>query len=194
MTEAFDSLVKEIRACQLCRHELPLEPNPVFQAHPQAKILIAGQAPGIRVHESSLPFNDPSGDRLRDWLNVDRETFYNPEKFAIIPMGFCYPGTGKSGDLPPRPECAATWHDRLLATLPDIQLTLVIGQYAHKYYLGKNRKNNLTETVKAWREFQPDLIPLPHPSPRNNIWLRKNPWFDEEVVPVIQDRIKTILN
>ena len=173
MAETFNKLAREIRACDICRHLLPLEPNPVFQASSEAKVLIAAQAPGIRVHETSIPFNDPSGDRLRDWLQVDRETFYNLEKFAIIPMGFCYPGTGKSGDLPPRPECAEAWRDRLLATLPNIQLTLVIGQYAHKYHLGNNRKKNLTETVKAWREFQPDIIPLPHPSPRNNIWLKK---------------------
>ena len=193
MTETFNKLATEIRACDICSHDLPLGPNPVFQASPKARILIAGQAPGIRVHESSIPFNDPSGDRLRDWLQVDRETFYNPEKFAIIPMGFCYPGTGKNGDLPPRPECAATWHDRLLTTLPDIQLTLVIGQYAHKYHLGNNRKKNLTETVRAWQEYQPNLIPLPHPSPRNNIWLKKNPWFDKDVIPVLQNKIRTLL-
>ena len=193
MTETFTKLALEIRACDICKHELPLGPNPVFQASTKARILIAGQAPGIRVHESSIPFNDPSGDRLRDWLTVDRDSFYDPEKFAIIPMGFCYPGTGKSGDLPPRPECAATWRERLLATLPDIQLTLVIGQYAHKYHLGNNRKKNLTETVRAWQEYQPNLIPLPHPSPRNNIWLKKNPWFDEDVIPVLQDKIRTLL-
>ena len=193
MAETFNKLAIEIRACEICKQDLPLGPNPVFQASAKARILIAGQAPGIRVHESSIPFNDPSGDRLRDWLQIDRETFYNPEKFAIIPMGFCYPGTGKNGDLPPRPECAATWHERLLATLPDIQLTLVIGQYAHKYHLGNNRKKNLTETVRAWQEYQPNLIPLPHPSPRNNIWLKKNPWFDEDVIPVLQDKIRSLL-
>ena len=193
MAETFNKLATEIRACDICCHDLPLGPNPVFQASAKARILIAGQAPGIRVHESSIPFNDPSGDRLRDWLNVDHDSFYDQEKFAIIPMGFCYPGTGKGGDLPPRPECAATWHDRLLATLPNIQLTLVIGQYAHKYYLGKSRKNNLTETVRAWQEYQPNLIPLPHPSPRNNIWLKKNPWFDKDVIPVLQNKIRTLL-
>ncbi len=164
----------------------------MLQADPEAKVLIAAQAPGIRVHETGLPFNDPSGDRLRDWLGIDRDRFYDPKRFAIIPMGFCYPGTGKSGDLPPRSECAATWRAPLLNTLPNLQLTLVIGQYAHHYHLGKDRKKNLTETVKAWSSFLPDMLPLPHPSPRNNLWLKKNPWFEEEVIPVLKHRVKEI--
>lgn len=192
MTEKFDRLVSEIMACTICSAELPLGPNPVFQASRHAKILIAGQAPGIRVHNTSIPFNDPSGDRLREWLNVDRDTFYDPDKFAIIPLGFCYPGTGQRGDLPPRPECAATWRSRLLGTMPDIQLTIAIGQYAHKYHLAKERKKNLTETVKAWREYAPGVFPLPHPSPRNNIWLKKNPWFNEEVIPSLQEQVKNL--
>ncbi|MGB5290542.1 MAG: uracil-DNA glycosylase family protein, partial [Lysobacterales bacterium] len=144
-----------------------------------------GQAPGRRVHETGVPFDDASGDRLRDWLGVTREVFYDSRKIAILPMGFCYPGTGKSGDLPPRPECAATWRQPLLEYLPDIQLTLVIGQYAQKWHL-PGLKKNLTETVRAWQEYGKGVIPLPHPSPRNNIWLKKNPWFIETLRPHLQ--------
>lgn len=194
MTDNFENLARQIRKCDICVDKLPLGPNPVFQASTDARILIAAQAPGIRVHNTSLPFNDPSGDRLREWLKVDRETFYNPQKFSIIPMGFCYPGTGKSGDLPPRPECATTWRKRLLSTLPNIRLTLVIGQYAQHYHLGESRQHTLTETVRAWRDYQPHIIPLPHPSPRNNIWLKKNPWFNEQVIPTLQTRIAALLS
>ena len=194
MADNFENLARQIRKCDICAADLPLGPNPVFQASTNARILIAAQAPGIRVHNTSLPFNDPSGDRLREWLKVDRETFYNPQLFCIIPMGFCYPGTGKSGDLPPRPECAAIWRERLLSTLPNIRLTLVIGQYAQRYHLGQNRQDTLTETVRAWRDYQPHIIPLPHPSPRNNIWLKKNPWFNEEVIPTLQTRIAALLS
>lgn len=192
-TPDLDHLLKSIRACQLCA-DLPLGSNPVLQVSQSARILIAAQAPGIRVHETAIPFNDPSGDRLRDWLGVDRATFYDAEKFCIVPMGFCYPGTGKSGDLPPRSECRAHWHDQLFAALPQLSLHLVIGQYAHAYHLGKTRKKNLTETVKNWREFGTDRIPLPHPSPRNNIWLKKNPWFETDLIPVIQSRVATLLS
>ncbi len=168
-------------------------PNPVFRVSACSRILVAGQAPGIRVHESSVPFNDPSGDRLRQWMGIDPGDFYDSTKVAIIPMGFCYPGTGKSGDLPPRPECAKTWHSLLLPQLTELNLTLVIGAYAQKYYLGNKRKGSLTETVANWREYLPDYIPLPHPSPRNNIWLKRNPWFEQELVPEIQQRVAKLL-
>ena len=188
-----DDLLAEISACRLCASELPLGPNPVVRASTSARILIAGQAPGIRVHESSIPFDDPSGDRLREWLGVDRERFYDSGQIAIIPMGFCYPGTGKRGDLPPRPECAATWHHQLMTRLPNIELVLAIGQYAQAWHLGPARKRNLTETVRCWREYQPRYLPLPHPSPRNNIWLKKNPWFGEQVIPALQQSVTRTL-
>ena len=178
----------------MCVPHLPLGPRPVFQVHPKASILIAGQAPGRKVHETGIPFNDPSGQRLREWMGIGSEIFYDPVKIAILPMGFCYPGTGKSGDLPPRPECAETWRDLLMAEMPEIQLTLVIGQYAQQWHLGKSKKSNLTKTVFAWKEYWPDILPLPHPSPRNNIWLKKNPWFENEIVPTLQLKIAEILN
>lgn len=185
-------LAEEIRRCQLCEPELPHGARPVLQVNQQAKILIAGQAPGRRVHASGIPFDDPSGDRLRRWLGVTPEQFYDPNLFAIVPMGFCYPGTGKSGDLAPRPECAATWRAKLLAQLPNIQTTLVIGKYAHDYHFGNNNKT-VTELVINWRQHWPNKIPLPHPSPRNNLWLRKNPWFDAETVPELQTHISAVL-
>ena len=158
-----------------------------------ARILVVGQAPGRRVHETGIPFNDPSGERLRSWLGIDRSVFYDSARIALLPMGFCYPGTGKSGDLPPRPECAEKWRKQLLALLPDIQLTLVIGQYAQAWHLGERQKDTLTETVKNWKEHWPELLALPHPSPRNNIWLRKNPWLEEEILPVLKDRVSQLL-
>ena len=191
--ENFELLRSEIEACRICEAFLPLGPRPVFIARPEARILIVGQAPGRRVHETGIPFNDPSGDRLRDWMGIDRDTFYQDDRLAIVPMGFCYPGTGKSGDMPPRPECAAHWRQRLLDQMPDIELTLVIGQYAHNWHLKGQQKKNLTETVKAWQEYWPDVLPLPHPSPRNNLWLRKNPWMEAEVIPVLQERIQKLL-
>ncbi len=154
----------------------------MLQVGAHAKILVAGQAPGRRVHESGVPFDDPSGNRLREWLGISRDVFYDPEKIAILPMGFCYPGTGKSGDLPPRPECAKAWRQQLLQSLGQIELTLVIGQYAQRWHLPNTHKN-LTETVRAWRDYGPEIIPLPHPSPRNNIWLKRNPWFSESLLP-----------
>lgn len=194
MNKRFKALLKEIKDCRLCEEHLPLGPRPVLQAHPKARILIAGQAPGRKVHETGIPFDDPSGDRLRDWLGIDKKTFYDPEKIAVIPMGFCFPGTGKSGDLPPRPECAETWRERLLAGLTGIRLTLLIGQYAQHYHLGDQRKGNLTETEKAWRSYwADDWVPLPHPSPRNNIWLRKNPWFEKEVLPALKSRVRLLI-
>ena len=191
-TESLNGLVTEVRACTICEPHLPNGVRPVLQVNSDAKILIAGQAPGRRVHATGIPFDDPSGDRLRDWMGVTREQFYNPQLFAIVPMGFCYPGTGTSGDLPPRPECAATWRARLLRQLPRIETTLVIGKYAHDYHFGKS---NLTVTrlVENWQQHWPRRLPLPHPSPRNNIWLKKNPWFETKVVPVILARITHLL-
>ncbi len=187
-------LAQEIRACTLCSAYLPLGPRPIIQVSNSAQILIVGQAPGSRVHETGIPFDDPSGNRLREWMGIDKSVFYEESKIAIVPMGFCFPGTGKSGDLPPRPECAGTWRKKLLNELPQISLTLVIGQYAQAWHLGQLVKQNLTETVKAWKEFGPEIIPLPHPSPRNNIWLKKNPWFEQEVLPKLQAKVKSIQN
>ena len=188
----FTELLKSVRSCQLCAEFLPLGPRPVVQLDPHASILIAGQAPGRRVHESGVPFDDPSGDRLREWLGISSDTFYDPTKIAILPMGFCYPGSGKSGDLPPRPECEAAWRRQLLARLPRIRLTLVIGQYAQKWHLAQVEKN-LTETVRAWKDYGPGVMPLPHPSPRNNIWLKKNPWFSESLLPELKRAVRSTL-
>ncbi len=189
-----ENLLQQVRACTLCQAHLPLGPRPVLQAKDSARILVVGQAPGIRVHESGIPWNDPSGDRLRQWMDLDRDTFYDPAHIAIVPMGFCYPGTGPSGDFPPRPECAATWHDKIFAALPNIELTLAIGQYAHAYILKKDRAKTLTETVRHWQDYSPKILPLPHPSPRNNIWLKKNPWFEQDVVPTLRKRVRRTLN
>ncbi len=191
MSPSLIALSRDIQACTLCEKELPLGPRPVFQAHAQARILIVGQAPGTKVHETGIPFNDPSGERLRDWMGIDSDVFYDPKKLAIIPMGFCYPGRGKSGDLPPLPRCANTWRQPLLSKLKNIELTLAIGQYAIAWHLPE-REKTLTETVKNWRHYG-DVIPLPHPSPRNNIWLKKNPWFEKEVVKEIRSRVGKIL-
>ena len=190
---AFTKLQKNIRACTLCSAHLPLGPRPVVQISRTARILIAGQAPGSKVHASGVPFDDASGDRLRDWLGLDRETFYDASSVAILPMAFCYPGTGKSGDLPPRPECAVAWREKILRELSAVKLTLVIGQYAMEWHFGLRAKATLTETVRAWREFSPQLWPLPHPSPRNNIWLKMNPWFARDVLPELRRQIKAAL-
>ena len=189
---SFDNLLQEIRHCSLCLPELEHGVRPIVQIHPSAKLLIVGQAPGRKVHESGVPFDDASGERLRKWLGIDKEVFYDPQQVAILPMGFCYPGTGKSGDLPPRPECVIKWRVRVLKALPQIELTIVIGQYAQDYHLPMKYKT-LTETVLHWREYLPKLLPIPHPSPRNNIWLRKNTWFEEDVVPELQQQVRTIL-
>lgn len=186
-------LLQEIKACTVCAASLQLGPNPVVKAHPNSKILIIGQAPGTKVHASSKPWDDPSGVQLRKWMNLDEEAFYNVENIAIVPMGFCYPGKGKTGDLPPRPECAPLWHQALLDKMPNLELTLLIGQYAQKYYLKKQRKKNLTETVRNFQDYLPNFIPVPHPSPRNRFWMTKNPWFGQDVVPVLQQRIKEVL-
>ena len=189
----FATLLQAVRGCRVCEAFLPHGPRPVLQADPRARVIIAGQAPGRLVHDSGVPFDDPSGVRLREWMGVSDSVFYDPAQIAILPMGFCYPGTGKSGDLAPRPECAPTWRDDLLASLPNIQLTLVIGQYAQKWHLPALRKN-LTETVRHWRDYGPGVIPLPHPSPRNNIWLKKNPWFVDELLPELQVAIRHALS
>jgi uracil-DNA glycosylase len=186
-------LIKDVRACELCSEFLPLGPRPVLQVHSNAKILIAGQAPGSKVHKTGVPFDDPSGDRLRDWMGIDKATFYDETRIAILPMGFCYPGTGKSGDLPPRPECAATWRAKLIARMPVIQLTLVIGQYAQTWHLHGTAKANLTDTVESWQEYWPSLLPLPHPSPRNNIWLKRNAWFERDVLPSLKGEVRKVL-
>jgi uracil-DNA glycosylase len=162
------------------------------RAHSKARILVIGQAPGTRVHQSGIPWNDPSGDRLRDWMQLDHEQFYDERQLAIIPMGFCYPGKGKSGDLPPRPECAPQWHARLLTELPALKLTVLIGQFAQHYYLG-NRRRSLTDTVQDWQASLPNYFPLPHPSPRNIRWFRNHPWFEAEILPALQARISTII-
>jgi len=193
MKTGLDALLAQIRACTACAPHLAHGVRPVVQAGAGAPILIAGQAPGRKVHMSGLPFDDPSGDRLRRWLDVDREAFYDSRKFAIVPMGFCYPGTGKGGDLPPRPECAPLWQDKLQAALPAIRLRLVIGQYALKWHLGDTRRRTLTETVKEWRQHWPDILPMPHPSPRNQLWLKKNPWFEAEIIPELQQRVAALL-
>ena len=191
-TDDFRTLLRDIRDCRICEDSLEHGVRPVLQVHREARILVAGQAPGIRVHESGIPFDDPSGDRLREWMGVTRETFYDASRVAILPMGFCYPGTGKSGDLPPRPECAEAWRDAVLAQLEQVKLTLVIGQYAARWHLGIG-KETLTSTVRNWKQHRPACIPLPHPSPRNNIWLKKNAWFESEVLPYLRRRVRAVL-
>ncbi|GGP62368.1 uracil-DNA glycosylase family protein [Shewanella saliphila] len=216
----FEVLLKQVNQCQLCAASLTHGVRPVVQLDPQAKILIIGQAPGRKVHETGIPFNDASGDRLREWLGVSREVFYDAKQVAIMPMGFCYPGSysaatakkGQSGDLPPRPECAPKWHALLLAHLTQVKLVLLVGQYAQQYYLSEhrltinaltnsefvdfdiaNKPKTLTETVKQWRSFGPLFIPLPHPSPRNNIWLSRNPWFKDDLLSHLKQRVREAL-
>lgn len=188
----FTDLLAEIRACKRCEPELPQGARPVIQAHPQARLLIIGQAPGRKVHATGLPWNDASGDRLRQWLQIDRQQFYHDPAIAIMPMGLCYPGTGKNGDLPPRPECAPNWHQRVLDQLPELQLTLLIGQYAQRYYLRPTYKT-LSATVAHWREYDPLYFALPHPSPRNQGWWTKRPWFTEDVLPELRRRVAQVL-
>lgn len=186
------TLLKKVRDCSICEEHLPHDPRPILQLHSHSRILVAGQAPGKKVHESGVPFADASGDRLRDWLGLSSETFYNPEYVAILPMGFCYPGTGKSGDLPPRPECAKAWREQLLGQLNNLELTLVIGQYALAYHL-PNSERSVTRAVQCWQDHWPHVVPLPHPSPRNNIWLRKNPWFEKELVPLLRTQVAKVI-
>lgn len=205
MTEQLAALLSEIRACRHCADSpkgrpLPHEPRPVLRASATARLCICGQAPGTRVHGSGVPFDDPSGVRLREWLGVGEEEFYDESRIAIIPMGFCFPGLdAKGGDLPPRKECAPLWHDQLFGLLPRIELLVLVGQYAQKWHLGRRRKPSLTQTVMAWREFasapsgRMPAIPLPHPSWRNNAWLKRNTWFEEEVLPHLRGEVSRLL-
>ena len=186
-----NDLLQEVRGCRRCEKTLPLGPNPVLRASASARLLIVGQAPGTRVHASGVPWDDPSGKRLRQWLALSPEQFYDESSVAILPMGFCYPGRGKSGDLPPEKECAPLWHAALLAHLSQLALVLLVGSYAQNYYLGAS-KETLTQRVQRWRDFGPRFLPLPHPSPRNTLWLRRNPWFALEVVPELQQRVRRI--
>ncbi|XDD49269.1 uracil-DNA glycosylase family protein [Leptospira sp. WS92.C1] len=186
------TVLQNARACTICKENLPFAPNPILRANVKARILLIGQAPGLKVNSSGVPWQDVSGDRLREWMGIDSDMFYNEEKIAIIPMGFCYPGKGKSGDLPPRPECAPEWHPKLLSLLPNIQLTILIGQYAQERYLQTNRKETLSATVQAFKKYNP-YFPIVHPSPRNQIWLKKNPWFLKELVPYLRKQVARIL-
>jgi uracil-DNA glycosylase len=190
--KAFGGLLRSVRACTLCAG-LPLGPNPILQASTRSLILITGQAPGRITHGKGRPFDDPSGDRLRSWLGVDRDTFYNPDCFALVPMGFCYPGTGKGGDLPPRPECATAWREKLLAGMPGVQPSILLGQYANRWHLGEACGGNLAQTVQSWRKFWPVQMSLPHPSPRNVRWLRNNPLVEAEMLPLLRKRVQEIL-
>jgi len=199
MTEALGGLLKEIRACRRCvdaplKAPLPHEPRPVLQVATSAKLAVFGQAPGNLAHRTGKPFNDPSGERLRAWLGVAAEEFYNAKKLAIIPMGFCFPGyDAKGGDLPPRKECAAAWRARLMAALPNLKCGILVGAYAQKWHLGGATKTSLTDTVAAWRDYAPRWFPTPHPSWRNNAWLKKNPWFEAELLPVLRRRVRRLI-
>ncbi|WP_370226951.1 uracil-DNA glycosylase family protein [Mesoflavibacter sp.] len=186
-------LLKNISNCSVCANYLPLGPRPIVTAHPESRIVIIGQAPGTKVHQSGIPWNDKSGKKLRQWLNVSDSDFYDTKKFAIIPMGFCYPGKGKTGDLPPRSECAPEWHNALLSKMPNIQLVILVGAYAQKYYLKEKGKRTLTETVGEYKTYLPKYFPIPHPSPTNRFWRSKNPWFEKSIVPELQEIVKTIL-
>ena len=187
------NLLNDIKQCSICKDNLPLGPRPVVSADVNSKIVIVGQAPGTKVHASGIPWDDASGKQLRNWLNVTNEQFYNPKNFAIIPMGFCYPGKGKTGDLPPRKECAPQWHQPLFDDMEQIELVLLIGMYAQRYYLKSNAKNTLTETVANYTNYLPKYLPLPHPSPRNRFWHSKNPWFDVAVLPELRARVQQLL-
>lgn len=199
------ALDAEISACRICVERpkgrpLPHEPRPVLHLSGSAKLCICGQAPGTRVHATGLPFNDPSGDRLRDWMGMTRDEFYDRSRLAIVPMGFCFPGQDhKGGDLPPRRECRATWHDRVFAAMPQLELVLVIGQYAQSYHLGSERRGSLTETVRDWRQLlaadrRPRVLPLPHPSWRNTGWLKRHPWFEAEILPVLRAEVRKLVD
>ncbi|MEQ9592021.1 MAG: uracil-DNA glycosylase family protein [Cyclobacteriaceae bacterium] len=187
-------LLNDIRSCTICKDFLPNAPRPIIQAHGDSKILIIGQAPGQRVQNSGVPWDDASGNTLRQWLGVDKEFFYNEKLFGLMPMGFCFPGSGKSGDLSPRKECAPTWHQSVLKATKDLRLTLLIGHYAQNYYLRGLAKSTLTETVRSYEAYLPRYFTLPHPSPRNNIWMKKNSWFEKQLIPILQERVNSALN
>lgn len=189
---SFQSLVGEVRACTLCASKLAHGVRPVIQVDPRARVLIASQAPGRKVHASGIPFDDASGERLREWMGITARTFYDPGQVAILPMGFCFPGAGKSGDLPPRAECAPAWRAQILAHLSALELTLVIGQYAQSYHLA-SAGVSVTDAVGNWRSSWPRVIPLPHPSPRNNRWMRRNPWFEGQLLPMLRKRVSAVL-
>jgi uracil-DNA glycosylase len=190
---SLDALLAGVRACRACAEHLPLGPRPILRADMRARILVVGQAPGARVHRTGVPWDDASGERLRAWMGIDRATFDDGSAIAIVPIGFCYPGRAASGDRPPRPECARLWHAPLLAAMPHVALTLVIGAHAQRHYLGARRKDSLRETVRAWRDYAPRYLPLPHPSPRNNPWLARNPWFEGELLPELRRRVRLLL-
>lgn len=195
MTDSLEDLSRRARACRLCVDTLlPFEPRPTFRAHHDARLLIVGQAPGSRVYETGIPWNDRSGDRLRDWLQLDRDRFYDPRNIAILPAGFCYPGVDRNGgDKPPRPICAPTWHKEFLAHMPNVALTLLVGGYGQRFYLGSANKKTLGATVASWRDYMPAFLPLPHPSWRNTAWLRRNPWFEQDVLPALRARVAALL-
>ena len=186
------SLLSEVRRCSICSEHLPHGPRPVFQLHPRARILVVGQAPGRKVHESGVPFADASGKRLREWLGISSEVFYDPQYVAILPMGLCFPGSGKFGDLPPRPECAPAWREKIMRHLRNLKLTMVIGQYAQAHYF-PDTVSSVANIVQSWQKHWPNIVPLPHPSPRNNMWFRRNPWFEAELLPFLRDRVKAVL-
>lgn len=188
-----NKLLQQIRNCRECEPHLKDGVNPIIAASPKSKIIIIGQAPGRIVHNTAIPWNDKSGDNLRNWLGIDTQTFYNPDIIALMPMGFCFPGTGKTGDLPPRNECAPLWHDKLLTLMSNAKLVLLIGQYAQNYYLGDKAKSTLTETVQHFQTYLPKYFPLPHPSPRNNIWQAKNEWFGQDVLPELKKQVQNVL-
>jgi len=198
LSEIFVRLINDVYQCTLCQDFLPLGVNPILQLSPSAKIIIAGQAPGLKVHQSGKPFDDKSGERLREWLGVDPATFYDNKIFAILPMAFCYPGKGKSGDLAPRTECAITWRAKILSLLPQVELIIPLGGYAQNWHLPNKKAQTLTETVKNWQKYyhntSPAVMPIPHPSPRNNIWLKKNPWFEHAVVPELQVQVAKLIH
>lgn len=192
--ETLPALLARVRQCDVCTQHLPLGPRPVVCAAPSARLLIIGQAPGTKVHETGIPFNDRSGERLRDWLGLNADAFYDVSNVAIMPTGFCYPGRDlKGGDMPPRPECAPLWHRPILSHLKNVELTLLVGMYAQKTVLGPKMHRTMTETIRAWQSFAPDILPLPHPSWRTLNWARKNPWFEAEVLPVLKSRVQAVL-
>ena len=193
VAEDFETLLAEVRACRHCAAALPHGPRPVVQASASARVLIIGQAPGSKVHASGVPWDDDSGERLREWTGLTREQFYDPQKVALVPMGFCYPGKASGGDRPPRKECAPLWHERLLAAMPDVRLTLLVGQYAHKAYLPRGLRASLTEAVRRHAEAPAGVVPLPHPAWRSRLWMQRNPWFEAEVLPLLRRRVSEAL-